>query len=175
VFLVGMFFGWFTAGVLYGTALWFYPWWWIARVLRDAGFGAALLVRPNGSVQVWTAGVDPVAEKDQERVATAEQEMVGVITQWVKTRPLAGYSVAILMTPKGIIHVWTESHGIFVPGGRKWTCEERALLGRLSEVICGPRGVNAPIDAEDHPPCDKRSPLFLRWVAFWSFHQKDRD
>jgi hypothetical protein len=172
VFLVGMFSGCLAMGLVYGAAIWFYPGRWITRLLRDAGFGTALLVRPNRSVQVWTAGVGLVAEKDQEQVAAAEQEMVGVITQWAKTRPLAGYSVAILMTPKGIIHVWTESHGIFVPGGRKWTCEERALLGRLSEVICGPRGVNAPIDTEDKPPCDENPPLFLRWVTFWRFHHK---
>ena len=76
----GIIFGWFTAGVLYGAALWFYPWWWIGRVLRDAGFGAAVLVRRDGSVQVWTTSVGPVTEKDQWRVGTAEQEMVNIIT-----------------------------------------------------------------------------------------------
>ena len=45
--------------------------------------------------------------------------MVSAITQWAITRPLAGYSVAILMTPRGIIHIWTESQGIFAPGDRK--------------------------------------------------------
>ena len=120
-------------------------------MLRDAGFRAAVLVRPNGSVQFWTASAGPVMEKDQGRVATAEQKMVSAITEWAITRPLAGYSVAILMTTKGIIHVWTELQGIFAPGDRKWTCEERALLGRLSEVICGPRGVNVPITARIDP------------------------
>jgi len=170
VFFFGIIFGWFTAGVLYGAALWFYPWWWIGRVLRDAGFGAAALVRADGSVQVWTARVGPVTEKDQGRVATAEQEMVNVITQWAITRPLAGYSVAILMTPKGIIHVWTESQGFFAPGDRKWTCEERALLGRLSDVICGPRHANVPIEAEDRPPCVERQPRPI-WSVF-SFRRR---
>ena len=52
------------------------------------------------------------------------------------------------MSPKGIIHVWTESQGFFNPGDRNWTPEERALLGRLSEIICGPRGVSVPITGE---------------------------
>ena len=101
MFLVGMFSGCLAMGLVYGAAIWFYPSRWITRVLSDAGFGTAVLVRPNRSVQVWTAGVGLRADKDEERVTTAEQEMVGVITQWAKTRPLAGYSVAILMTPKG--------------------------------------------------------------------------
>jgi len=105
VFLVGMFSGCLAMGLVYGAAIWFYPGRWITRLLRDAGFETALLVRPNRSVQVWTAGVGLVAEQDQEQVVAAEQEMAEVITQWAKTRPLAGYSVAILMTPKGIIHV----------------------------------------------------------------------
>src|SRR5262245_58740818 len=133
-----MFFGSFAIALAYGAAMWRSPWWWIGRALRDAGFGAAVLVRPNRSVQVWTASVGPVTEKDQGQLATAEQKMIDVITQWAKTRPLAGYSVAILMTPERIIHVWTESRGIFEPGRRKWTCEERALLGRLGDIICGP-------------------------------------
>jgi hypothetical protein len=170
VFFIGVIFGWLTAGVIYGAALWFHPWWWIGRVLRDAGFRVAVLVRPNKSVQVWSASVGPVTEKDQGRVATAEQEMVSAITQWAITRPLAGYSVAILMTPKGIIHVWTESQGIFAPGDRKWTCEERTLLGRLSEVICGPRRVNVPIDAEDRTPCGERQPGPI-WSVF-SFRRR---
>ena len=65
--------------------------------------------------------------------------MVSAITQWAITRPLAGYSVAILMTPKGIIHVWTESQGIFAPGDRKWTCEDasRSLKrGHLRPPSC---------------------------------------
>lgn len=124
-------------GLIYVTAIWFYRCHWITRVLRDAGFGTALLVRPERSVQVWTARFGLVAEEKQEQVAAAEQ-MVDVVTQWAQTRPLAGYSVAILMTPKGMVHVWTESHGIFVPGARNWSCEERALLGRLSELICRP-------------------------------------
>ena len=170
MFFFGIIFGWFTAGVLYGVALWFYPWWWIGRVLRDAGFGAAVLVRPNGSVQVWTASVGPVTEKDQGQVVTAEQEMVSAITRWAITRPLAGYSIAILMTPEGIIHVWTESQGFFAPGHRKWTYEERALLGRLSEVICGPRGVNVAITGEDRPPCGER-PSGPKWSVF-SFRRR---
>jgi hypothetical protein len=174
VFFIGMFFGLFAIGLVYGAAIWRSRWWWIGRVLRDGGFGAAVLVRPNRSVQVWTASVGPVTEKDQGQLATAEQRMIGVITQWAQTRPLAGYSVAILMAPKGIVHVWTESQGIFEPGRRKWTCEERALLGRLGDIICGPRGVNSPIDVEDRP-CFERPPLFTSWVALWRFRQKSRD
>ena len=170
VFFFGIIFGWFTAGVIYGAALWFHPWWWIGRVLRDAGFRAAVLVRANGSVQVWTASAGPLTDKDEGRVATADQEMLGAITQWAITRPLAGYSVAILMSPKGIIHVWTESQGLFNPGDRKWTPEERALLGRLSEIICGPRGVSVPITGEDRPPCGERPPGPI-WSVF-SFRRR---
>ena len=54
MFFIGVIFGWLTAGVIYGAALWFHPWWWIGRVLRDAGFRVAVLVRPNKSVQVWS-------------------------------------------------------------------------------------------------------------------------
>jgi hypothetical protein len=157
VFFFGTIFGWFTAGVLYGAALWFYPWRWLGWMLRDAGFRAAVLVRPKGSVQFWTASLGAVMEEEQRRVATAEQEMVRAVTQWAITRPLAGYSVAILMTSRGIIHVWTESQGIFAPGDRKWTGEERALLGRLSEIICGPRGVNLAITDKDCSPCGERA------------------
>jgi hypothetical protein len=171
VFFFGIIFGWFTAGVIYGAALWFYPWRWLGWMLRDAGYRAAVLVRPKGSVQFWTARVGPVIEEDQGRLATAEQEMVSAITQWAITRPLAGYSVAILMTPKGIIHIWTESQGIFAPGDRKWTCEERALLGRLSEIICGSRGVNVAISGEDRPPpCGERQPGPI-WSIF-SFRRR---
>ena len=175
MFFYGIIFGWFTAGLLYGAALWFYPWRWLGWMLRDAGFRAAALVRPKGSVQFWTAGVGAVMDVDQGRVVAAEQEMIGAITQWAMTRPLAGYSVAILMSPKGMIHVWTESQGIFAPGDRKWTCEEKVLLGRLSEIICGPRGVNLAITGEDRPPCAERLPPFRPWLAFWRFRQKFRD
>ena len=65
MFFFGTIFGWFTAGVLYGAALWFYPWRWLGWMLRDAGFRAAVLVRPKGSVQFWTARVGPVIEEDQ--------------------------------------------------------------------------------------------------------------
>ena len=40
VFFIGVIFGWLTAGVIYGAALWFHPWWWIGRVLRDADSGS---------------------------------------------------------------------------------------------------------------------------------------
>ena len=29
MFFIGVIFGWLTAGVIYGAALWFHPWWWI--------------------------------------------------------------------------------------------------------------------------------------------------
>lgn len=170
MFFFGIIFGWFTAGMIYGAALWFYPWRWLGWMLRDAGFRAAVLVRPKGSVQFWTASAGPVMEEDHGRVATAEPEMVSAITQWAITRPLAGYSVAILMNPKEIIHIWTESEGIFAPGDRKWTCEERALLGRLSEIICGPRGVNLAISGEDRPLCGERQPGPI-WSVF-SFRRR---
>jgi len=139
-------------------------------MLRDAGFRAAVLVRPNGSVQVWTASAGPLTDKDEGRVATADQEMLSAITRWATTRPLAGYSVAILMSPNGTIHVWTESQGFFVPGARKWTLEERALLGRLSEIICGPRSVSVPITGEDKPPGGERQPGPI-WSVF-SFRRR---
>lgn len=164
MFFFGIIFGWFTAGVIYGAALWFHPWWWIGRALRDAGFGAALLIRRNGAVQVWTASAGPLADKDQELATAAEQEMLSAVTQWAVTRPLAGYSVAILMTPQEMIHIWTESQGIFVPGDRKWTYEERTLLGRLSDLICGARGANLPIAAEDRPASDR--PAGRVWSVF---------
>jgi hypothetical protein len=170
VFFFGFIFGWFTAGMIYGAALWLYPWRWLGWMLRDAGFRAAVLVRPKGSVQFWTASVGPVMEEDHGRIPTVEQEMVSAISQWAITRPLAGYAVAILMAPKGIIHIWTESQGIFAPGDRKWTCEERALLGRLSEIICGPRGVNVAISGEDRPPCGERQPGPI-WSVF-SFRRR---
>ena len=129
----GLIIGWFTAGVLYAAAVWFHPWWWIGRGAARRRFRCRIAVRPKGAVQLWTASAGPVADKDQELVAAAEQEMLGAVTQWAVTRPLAGYSVAILMTPQGMIHIWTELQGIFVPGDRKWTYEERTLLPRPPE------------------------------------------
>ena len=161
----GLIIGWFTAGLLYAAALWFHPWWWIGRALRDAGFRAAVLVRPKGTVQLWTASTGPVADKDQELIAAAEQKLLDAVTQWAVTRPLAGYAVAILMTPEGMIHIWTETQGIFVPGDRKWTYEERTLLGRLSDLVCGTRGVNLPIGEEEQPPGGDR-PAGRVWSVF---------
>ena len=47
---------------------------------------------------------------------------------------------------------------------RKWTYEERTLLGRLSDLICGARGANLPIAAEDRPASDR--PAGRVWSVF---------
>jgi hypothetical protein len=74
--LFGIIFGWFTAGVIYGAALWFHPW--DGQVLRMA---ASELPCSSGEWigQVWTASAGPL-DKDEGRVATADQKCSG--RQW---------------------------------------------------------------------------------------------
>ena len=50
MFFFGIIFGWFTAGVIYGAALWFYPWRWLGWMLRDAGLTRVRCVAQSGTV-----------------------------------------------------------------------------------------------------------------------------